>query len=230
MKPIGILGGMGPLATLAFEQTLLHMVGAKKDQDYPPIYVVNDGTFPDRTAAIMNGDTSPVGEMSASIEKLKTLGAEVICIPCNTAHAFYDELKPTLEGAQFAHIVDGVRDELAVSHTGVARVGVMGTVGTKAGRAYNNILGPAGYEVIYPDDKHQALVSDAIYGEEGIKAGGIDLPKKQLEQVVEHLKESGAQVVVLGCTELPIALKQAALPLIDSNQALAALVLKMSKS
>ncbi len=229
MKAIGILGGMGPLATLAFEQILLEMVGAKKDQDYPPVFVINDGTLPDRTDAIMNGSDAPVEGMKASLEKLKQMGAEILCIPCNTVHAYYDQLKPALADTTFVHIVEAVKQELKDKNPTAKKIGVMATVGTKKGKSYESILIPSGYEVIYPDDDNQALVTDAIYGDQGIKAGGVEYPRKQLEQVVEHLKSSGVDVVVLGCTELSIALKKAALPLTDSNHALAKAVLQAAR-
>lgn len=225
-KMIGILGGMGPLATVAFEDALLRMSGAKSDREYPRFIVLNDGTMPDRTAALLRGGETPVPRMRQGIETLRRAGAEVICMPCNTAHAFANELEDALEGVVFVHIVEAVRVYIEEHHPGVTNIGLLATTGTRAGKTFDRVLGAAGMRVVYPNDEQQSLVMDAIYGPLGVKSGHIDEPRAQLQPIVEHVAELGAQVVVLGCTELPLALKRAVLPLIDSNEALARAVLR----
>ena len=225
-KIIGILGGMGPLATVAFEEALLRASGATRDRDYPILITLNDGTMPDRTEALLRGGTSPVPKMIEGIGLLRRMGAEVICMPCNTAHAFAHELTAALDGVVFVHIVEAVLAYLREEHPSVTSVGVLCTTGARAGQAYDRVLMPEGIAVIYPDPSRQDDVMDAIYGPLGVKSGYLKEPRMQLSPIVDHMKTLGVNAVVLGCTELPLALKEASLPLIDSNVALARAVLR----
>ena len=229
-KVIGILGGMGPLATVAFEETLLRTSGAKRDGEYPILITLNDGTMPDRTGALLHGGKSPVPRMCEGIQRLRSMGAEVICMPCNTAHAFVPELTDVLDGVAFVHIVEAVCTLIQERYPETKYVGVLGTTGTRASKHYDRILAQAGLHIVYPDAPQQDLVMDAIYGKFGVKSGYLDEPRAQLEPIVDHVQNLGADVVVLGCTELPLALKHASLPLIDSNEALARAVLKAAMS
>ncbi len=229
-KIIGILGGMGPLATVAFEEVLLKSSGATCDQEYPILITINDGTLPDRTKAIFEQGESPVPKMKMAIERLKSLGASVICMPCNTAHLLVNALSDTFESITFVHIVEAVRDRILEQFPDTTTIGLLATTASQSGKLYDQLLNESDIQIVYPDNTHQKLVTDCIFSPEGIKAGYITESKLKLEQCVEHLKTKGAQVIVLGCTELPLALKHASLPLIDSNEALALAVLRAANA
>lgn len=228
-KPIGILGGMGPYATVSFETLLLRAANAPSDQESPVLLVVNDGTIPDRTRALLEFGSSPVPAMRRRLLQLRDAGAEVLCVPCNTAHAFYEKFKDVLEGVTFVHIVDAVIAVLKDRHSSATCIGLMGTTGTKKAGVYDSRMQAAGFSLIYPDDYHQDLLMQAIYGEQGIKAGFFDEPRTLLLKVVEFLGANQAEVIILGCTEISIALKSASLPLIDSTESLAQGVVRAAR-
>ncbi|MDQ7814778.1 MAG: amino acid racemase [Patescibacteria group bacterium] len=219
-KTIGILGGMGPLATLDFEHKLLSLVVAKSDQDYPTIISFNDPSIPDRTDALIGTGESPLPRLVENAEKLKNAGVELICMPCNTAHAFLPELKRTVKEVEFVDMIDAtvsVIERLRMQH-----VGVLCTDGTRMSGTFEAALEKRGLTTIYPSlDEQKSFVMDAIYGPMGIKAGNIFTGRVLLEHAAESLVNNGAQCVILGCTEIAMALDNGEVPYLDSSLILA---------
>ncbi len=219
-KTIGILGGMGPLATLDFERKLLSMVEAKKDQDYPTIISFNDPSIPDRTEALKGRGESPLQKLIENAVKLKNSGAEVICMPCNTAHAYLPALMSFVAGVEFVDMIDATIS--VIERLRVQRVGVLCTDGTRLSRVYDAALEKRGLTSIYPNhDEQKHLVMDAIYGPTGIKSGNMFTGRVLLEQAAKSLVKNGAQCVVLGCTEIAMALDTGEVPYLDTSAILA---------
>ncbi|KKW34284.1 hypothetical protein A3D69_04020 [Candidatus Uhrbacteria bacterium RIFCSPHIGHO2_02_FULL_54_11] len=224
-KTIGIIGGAGPLATVDFERRLLALANAASDQEFPIIITFNNSQIPDRTKAILDRGSNPTKEIIRTIETLKHAGAEILCFPCNTSHAFYEEFAPALQGVEFVHLPRAVKEYMKTYLPDIKTIGILCTEGTRLSGVYDRKLGKE-YAIIYPKETTQThCVSQAIYGKRGIKAGYTTEPRAILKEAVDELVELGAEAILLGCTELPLVLKKARVPLIDTSEVLAKAVL-----
>jgi len=201
-RVLGVLGGMGPLASAFFMMRLTSLTAASKDQDHLPIVLWSNPHVPDRTRAWFNGGPSPVPEMCSGIRMLETSGAEAIAIPCNTAHAWYDDLARA-SSLPIIHIVDALIQELQCGLTGTAHVfGLMGTAATLRMRLYETRLVKDGYRCVSPHgDEIDRWITPSI---EAIKAGDLALALPGLVNATNALVEAGATKIVLACTELPL--------------------------
>lgn len=228
MKTIGILGGMGPEATLDFFAKMLFFDKAERDQDHVHIIIESNPAIPDRTAYILGKGEDPLPAMAASARRLEAAGADIAGIPCMTAHAFLPRLRE-VSRLPFVSAFDTMAAALGGLYPNVRRLGVLATLGTKTARLYESSL--KGYSILWPDEEAQSgLVMEAIYGKNGIKAGNKgEYPRQLLVRAAEGLSAMGAEAIVGGCTEVPLALSQKdiALPFIDPMALLAeALVAK----
>jgi aspartate racemase len=206
-KRIGIVGGMGPLATAAFHRLLVLNTDAHSDQAHVPVVVDSDPRVPDRTAFLLGLGEDPRPALRASARRLASAGAELLVMPCNTANAFADDvamaaglpLVPWLETA-----VDAVAACLPAAR---GRCGILGTTGTLRAGLYARILATKGIEAITPDEHAQADVMAAIYAEDGVKASGSVSPARRegLLRAAMSLADRGCDVLLLACTELPLA-------------------------
>ncbi len=224
-KLIGIIGGTGPLATVDFERRLLTLANAASDQEFPVVITFNNAQIPDRTEAILGRGPSPTPEIIRTIEVLKRAGAEILCFPCNTSHAFYEEYAPALHGVEFVHLPKTVKAYVKTCLPDVQTIGILCTEGTRISGVYDRELGKE-HTIIYPEEITQTTcVSQAIYGERGIKAGSITEPRELLKTAVDELISHGAEAILLACTELPLVLNKASVPLINTSEVLAKAVL-----
>lgn len=219
---LGVLGGMGPLATADFMRKLTEMTPASRDQEHVPVLVYSNPQIPDRSTAIVGRGESPLPALLDGIARLQDGGAEAIAIPCNTAHYWYDEMAAASR-VPILHIVGSVCGVLR--HKGISggTVGVMGTAGTLHTGIYQDYLERSGYRCVLPSEAEMAeLVMPGIVS---VKAGDIPGAKKTLGAAADRLAERGARMVVLGCTEIPLALAdaspEAAARYVDSTAALA---------
>lgn len=203
---LGVLGGMGPMAGATFAQRLVALTPADRDQDHIPTLLLNDPRIPDRGAARMAGGEDPLPAMRAGIELLNAARVDLIAIPCNTAHLWYAELAaaakcPTL------HIIESVAQDLRRQGVTRGRIGLMGTTATLALGLYQQTLEKYGYECLLPtDDEVEALCMSAI---RAVKANQFDESIQPAVECVQRLRARGADAVVLGCTELPLAIPHA---------------------
>ncbi len=231
MKTIGILGGMGPEATVEFFRTVLSHDPAERDQDHLHIIVECDPTIPDRTAHILGKGADPLPAMLASAQRLSAAGADIVGIPCMTAHNFLPRIKKT-SGLRFVSALETMEETLRDSYPEVRSLGILATAGTKAARLYESAL--LRYAILWPSEEDQkSLVMEAIYGKEGIKAGNRgEVPKALLKQAALSLIRGGAQAIVAGCTEVPLALSQSDIdvPLLDPMQMLAAALVREARN
>ncbi|MBX2997837.1 MAG: amino acid racemase [Caldilineaceae bacterium] len=223
MKTIGILGGMGPAATVDLFDRIVKATPARRDQDHIPVVIVNNPAVPDRSEAILHGGDDPRPIMLDGLHRLAGMGADFAVIACNTAHYFLNDLR----AASRIPILDMIGETAQVirrEHPAVERVGILATSGTLAVKLYQRALLGEGLSPVEPTEDEIAQMMDAIYGEAGIKRAGVtESARRQLCEAGKKLIERGAQALILGCTEIPLALKDGDLPapLIASNQVLA---------
>ena len=211
-KVIGVLGGMGPEATIAFYARLVAHTPAGRDQDHLRVIIDSNPGIPDRTAAILGQGESPVPALARGIDGLRGAGADFIAIPCVSAHAFIDELR---QGARLPilSILDVVAEAIREHPRRIGRVGLLGTTGTVRAGMFQRRLAEAGLEVLIPDPADQARVQASIYA---VKAGAPEAVRLQLttelRSIALRLASSGAEGIVLGCTEIPLVFGQADVP------------------
>lgn len=197
---VGVIGGVGPAATVCFLDLVVRHTAAERDQDHVDLVVLQHSTIPDRTAYILGrSQENPGPVMAADARRLERLGVGFVVVPCNTAHHFTDEVAAAV-GVPVLSIVDETADEVA-ARPGVARVGVLATSGTLAARVYQRALETRGLQPLVPDDADQDVVMGIIYDQ--VKAGR-PADVVALHGVADRLRARGADVVVLGCTELSV--------------------------
>ena len=219
MKRLGILGGMGPAASAEFINRLIQQTPATCDQEHIPFVLWNDPRTPDRSTSMIAGNDDPLPYLKKGILSLKSVGCDYIVIPCNSAHYWYDEMNKL--GIPILHIVDSVADELESLDIANQTIGVIGTQGTIEFGIYQQHLIKQGWKCIIPDKAEMDyFVQPAIHF---IKAGNMIEANCLLVKVIDSLIFRGAKAVVLGCTELPLAvreLEQNGIPLINSIDSL----------
>tara|TARA_R110001599_G_scaffold340202_1_gene560311 strand:- start:530 stop:1222 length:693 start_codon:yes stop_codon:yes gene_type:complete len=199
---IGILGGMGPLATVDFVTKIIHQTLAAKDQDHLPLLVHSVPQIPDRTACLMDNQPSPLAALLQGLNTLVNAGVGCIAIPCNTAHHWYDALAEASR-VPILHIARSCSESLA--RQGVTSVGLLATNGTLKSGFYPRELDAYGIDLKVPDPALQQQVMDAIYL---VKSGNVAAGGRLLEHCVDAMLRRGGERVILGCTEIPFALTQ----------------------
>lgn len=218
-KTIGIIGGMGPLATYDLAGKIVNNTDAACDQDNVPVIIDCNTRISDRTAAILHGGADPRPEMKKSAARLENAGADVLIMACNTAHYFYDSICEGI-GIPVLHMPRETAKCLA--EKGIKRAGVLATDGTCQSGVYENALAEAGIEPLYPSEEKQKIVMSLIY--DYVKADRLDFTGLDIGSVISEMKDKGAEILILGCTELPIAFDMIGdtdLPVIDPTDVLA---------
>ncbi len=208
MKKIGIVGGVGPEASNKFCELLIKRKRKLKDQDNIPFIHYCNPQIPDRTEFILGEGEDPIPELIRSCLELEKINADFIVIPCNTAHCFLDKIQENVS----IPIVDMTKvliKKIITERPLIKRVGVLATTGSIKSRLFEDYLNSLGIETVAPDEiEQEALVMEAIYGKKGIKTGKKAHPKRLLLQAAENLIQQGAEAIILGCTEIPLVLKQ----------------------
>ena len=221
---IGILGGLGPAATVDLFDKIVKHTPAACDQDHLKVVVENNPQIPDRTAALQGKNQDPRIAMLATAEKLKASGADFIIVPCNTAHFFLKTVQQHI-GIPILSMIEETAEYITAHFSGIKKAGLLATTGTVDSGVYKDPLNKRNIELLLPPVKSQKnLVMEAIYGKEGVKAGNkIGQPRVLLLKAIEELLDQGAELIIMGCTEIPLALKagDAAVPLIDPTDILA---------
>ncbi len=197
---VGILGGMGPLATADLFRKLVLLADVKSDQEHPRVVIDSNTDIPDRTAALLHGGADPVPELTKSAKRLVSIGADVLIMPCNTAHGFYDAVAAAVD-VPVLHMIALTRD--ALRERGIATAGLLATDGTIETGVYARAFEGSGVALLTPKAEEQAAVMDIIYN--GVKAGDLAHDVSAFRRACEGLLARGAQTLILGCTELPPA-------------------------
>ena len=218
MKTIGIIGGMGPMATVDLMQKIIESTAAHEDQEHIHILVDNNTAIPDRTAAILGQGPSPVPELLRSADRLTAQGADFLIMGCNTAHFFLPLMLPELKIPVISMI-----DATAAfcSHQGLHQVGLLASAGTCHAGIYQRALKRVGIRTIQPTEIQEIAIHDMIYA--GVKAGRKDYDSSRVEQALTDMADAGAEAFILGCTEVPVAVNMYHLKgrFIDATQVLA---------
>lgn len=198
---LGIIGGVGPLATMLIGEMVVRRTKANKDQEHVHTLIDNDTTIPDRTAYILdNTKDNPIPILQRDAKKLADYGAGIICIPCNTAHTFYEEMQDA-SPVPVLHMIEETAKRARV--LGADRVGILATDGTLASKVYQTALEAEGVKAILPNKGIQQQVMSVIY--DYVKAGR-DVTREQWTPIAEALADCDR--IVLGCTELSIVNKE----------------------
>ena len=201
-KIIGIIGGMGPLATAdLFEKITLH-TKASCDQEHIRVMIDSNINIPDRTAALLHGGDDPTPQLTASAKILEQAGAQVLMMPCNTAHNFYDAVAASVS-IPVLHMIRLTAETL--QKQGVKKAGLLATDGTIQTQIYQRTFADTDVELLTPSAEGQKAIMDMIY--KGVKAGVMDYDITAARAAMEELLSQGAQTLILGCTELPLAVK-----------------------
>ena len=221
-KLVGVLGGMGPMATADFFRKLVEETPAKWDSDHVPVVIYSVPQMPSRDKAITSGGESPLPQMLAGLQALKKQDVDFVAIPCNTAHYWYDELCRE-GGLPILHIVDAVCDELSKGHRIEGPIGLLSTEATLFSRIYHDRLAHRGIGLtVNSPEERDEFINPGI---ELVKCGRLEEAGMAVQQAVSRLLERGAQTLILGCTELPVALEAVGSPsmenCIDATRALA---------
>jgi aspartate racemase len=222
---IGIYGGLGPAATDHLNLLITKHTDAQKDQDHPRRVEVYAPDTPDRTKAILGAGEDPTPIMVGVVKQLEQMGATHIGIPCNTAHAFIDAMQNQIN-IPIINMLEVTVDRIQNDFPETKRVGVLATTGTIKTEIYKNALESRQFEVVIPDeDVQEDQVMEGIYGKGGVKdlSQRTEKANALFVSAANHLAEKGAEVVIMGCTEIPIALEngEARVPLINPTEELA---------
>ena len=218
---LGIFGGMGPEATANMYQLIVQLTPAKKDQEHIPTIIYSFPQVPDHTAAIQSGDLSIVPYLVEGVTRLQNAGASFIIIPCNTAHYYYDRMQAAID-IPILHMIRETVRHVVERYPECRRIGLLATSGTIRSGLYEKEFAASGRRTIVPDEAVEAeYVMKAVMK---IKAG---TSKKESEDLLAaagaHLEAKGAQVLVLGCTEIPLAFNpdRARVPVVNATRVLA---------
>ncbi len=222
-RTLGVLGGMGPLASAHFMLRLTILTPAERDQDHIPTILWSDPRVPDRTRGKLADGDDPLPWLLRGIRGLRQAGAEAIAIPCNTAHSWFAQMQAET-GCPILHIVDAAAADLRRQGIEPGRIGLMATAGTLDMRLYQERLEVQGWISVTPNaDQMDRLVTPAIAL---VKANRIAEAYEPFAEAARSLARQGAGAIVLGCTEIPLAMRAGpsdtlGLPLIDTIDALA---------
>ncbi|PJX26600.1 glutamate racemase [Advenella sp. S44] len=224
---LGVLGGMGPLAGATFAARLVQLTPVTADQAHIPVLLRNDPRVPDRTAAQLEGGPSPLPAMRQGMQDLQRWGAQCIAIPCNTAHLWFEQLRDSVQ-VPVLHIVESVIQDLRRNGICDGPVGIMGTPATMQLRLYQDALIAAGYEPMTGNDN--SIRDWSVQAIAAVKCNQNEQAFAPAARAVTRLVDMGARAVILGCTELPLAIppsRRDAFPVVisDSIDALALAVL-----
>ncbi len=228
-RTIGVVGGMGPWATLDFFEKVLRLTPARRDQEHLRLIIDNNPTIPDRGPAILGDGEDPTPALVATARNVEAAGADLIVIPCNTAHYFYPAIQAAVR-VPVLHIMQEVARAAGRRFPGLRRVGLLGTTATARSGLFQEAFRPQGVAVLVPDGRGQEAIDRLIYAikaqrvDDNIRSGGT--------AVGRGLAEAGAEAMVLGCTELPLVMSEdgLGLPVLDSNLILAESAVRLATS
>lgn len=213
---VGVLGGMGPEATVDFMSRVIRLTPADRDQDHLRMLVDSNPHVPNRQDALLRDGEDPGPALAAMARGLETAGADFLVMPCNTAHAFSDAIEAAVS-IPLVSIID-----VTVEACGrAAKVGVLATDGCLASGVFQLVLAERGKDAILPDAVETEALMRLVTR---IKAGdtGADIADG-MRNLAQALVARGAGVIIAGCTEIPLVLDAGMLgvPLVSSTEALA---------
>lgn len=241
-KTIGIVGGVGPYAGIDINKKIFDQMDASTDQEYLRVVLFSSSEdIPDRTGYLL-GKTSvnPAEGIFKVLRNMELMGVDVAAVACNTAHSpeifdvLTERLKESGSRVELVHMIKEVASFMKDTYKGISTAGVLATDGTVKTDVYSKVFDEKGLRVVYPDSAVQReLVNASIYDlDYGIKAKSspvTETAKKKLSEAIWHLINKGVDVVILGCTELPLAFsgnEKFGKPVVDPNFILARALIK----
>ena len=227
-KIVGVLGGMGPDATVDFMEKVIALTPAKKDQDHIHMLVDHNPTVPNRQAAILDGGEDPGPVLAEMAKRLEAAGAELLVIPCNTAYVFATSVKEAVN-IPLISIIDVTIDALLQRDSSVTNIGVLATSGCLQADVYQQALQENSLYPVLPDAAELAALMVLI---NKIKAGDkSDIVAAGMRKLAKALIARGAQAIVAACTEIPLVLNDSMLkvPLISSTDVLAEETVRLAR-
>lgn len=198
-KTLGVIGGLGPMASAFFYRLVTERTEASCDQEHIDTVIISRASTPDRTAYLTGKSAeSPLPSLISDAKKLESIGADNIVITCNTSHKFIDEIRAAVKIP-----VPGIIEETAdyLKKSGCRKAGIMATDGTVSTGLYQDKLRGAGIDFAIPDEEYQKKVTQLIYG--SVKSGK-EPSAEMFYAVAEHLLKKGCDRIILGCTELSV--------------------------
>jgi len=219
---IGVLGGMGPAATVDLYAKVVALAGARRDQDHVRLIVDGDPEVPDRQAAIAGTGESAGPAIVAKALRLKAAGAEVLAMACHAAHAYRRDVEEAT-GLPFVSLVDVAVEAVVRAAPGARTAGLLATPATLDARLYEDAAAAAGLRLVTPDhvaDGRRRLMDLVWRVKAGDSGPGV---RSGMAALASELVAAGAEVLVAACTEVPLVLTQAdaSVPLVDATAALA---------
>ena len=219
-KIIGILGGMGPEATIDLFYKIIKFTPAEKDQNHLRIIIDNNPKIPDRTAAILGKGEDPLPALQETARNLERAGADFIIIPCNTAHYFLSSIQESVK-IPILNMIEETVKETQKKNSSIKKVGLLASIGTYKTKIYHQQFKKFNIEVISPEEKDKEEVMKAIYA---VKAGDLSEGIKiSIFKIAQKLIDKGSEALIAGCTEIPLILKEGdvSVPIIDPTRVLA---------
>lgn len=223
---LGILGGLGPMSGIYFCEMLTRHTLAQRDSDHLNFLLSSRADTPDRSSFILGlSSDDPTPRMRSEAKRLEAAGAELLVIPCNTAHYFYSKVAEAVD-IPILNIIEETARLCSIEKT--KRVGVLATQGTISSGAYRDIFNSYGIEIADLTDNEQGFITETIF--DRIKSGRA-ADTEQFIALCDKLYNNGCERVILGCTELSLIKKEHNLPsyVIDSLEVLCISALKICK-
>ncbi len=218
-KIVGILGGMGPEATIDLFTKIVRSTPASKDQDHLRIIIDNNPLIPDRQEAILEGGPSPARLLIETARNLEAAGADFIVVPCNTAHYWIEQIRSAVR----IPVVDMIKEtveHVARSYPSLRTVGLLAATGTVRSGLYQQRFLEIGIRAISPSDSDQDGLMQAIYA---VKAGDLSKSSTVAIRIGQRLVAAGAEAAIAGCTEIPLVMRAGdiSVPIVDATEVLA---------
>ncbi|MDY6821868.1 MAG: amino acid racemase [Deferribacterota bacterium] len=226
MKTVGIIGGMGPYATLDFFKKILDESKVEKDQDHLHLIIDNYPQVPDRTKYILGNGQNPYPYILESANRLINGKCHLLCMPCNTAHYFVKKLLKDLnKSIEFIDMIESVKEYICKNYKNIAKILVLGTDGLVKSHIYNEYFN--NFPLVYPNYEEQKQIMEIILT---VKKGDTKNAAKSFIKLIDKLSDHKNTILIVACTELPILLpfidyKES---IIDSNLILAKKVVKLA--
>ncbi len=224
---LGIFGGMGPEATADLYERIIGLTPAKRDQDHIPTLIYSLPQVPERTESIRSNALAIIPYIVEGVTRLERGGASFIAIPCNTVHYYFSYMQDAVN-IPIIHMIEETVKEVAVKHPGTAKVGLLATAGTLESGLYDAELRKHGYETVIPLES--VMTGNIMRAVFSIKAGqNRGEAEDLLADAGQHLVDRGAEAIILGCTEIPLAFnpERLNLPVVDATQVLAERAVQM---
>ncbi len=226
-KTVGILGGMGPEATVDLMQRIIRLTPALDDIDHIRCMVDSNPKVPSRIKAIIEGNGEDPGPYMADMAKgLESGGADFLAIACNTAHYYYEQVHQAVD-IPVLHMIDCVLHYVQKNHSTVSRVGLLASPAIRITKLYEEKFSPANIILVYPDDEYQDLLFGVI---KNVKANRLESENAAAYfRVCRHLEEKGIGQAIVACTELSTLHIMPSLRLVDAAEILAQKIVDTAK-